>query len=245
MTDRVDVSARTDVGCVRDLNEDSFLAKDPVFVVADGVGGHARGEVASRTAVESLAKQLPAGSLPDAERVIEAIETANREVRALSAVDGMGTSVAGTTLTGVIRVAQRAGDGDRWMVVNVGDSRVYSWDGHSLEQLTTDHSAVQELVDAGIITPDQAQNHPDRNIITRALGSDGGVDVDAIFIPEVDLACFLICSDGLTRELSDDRIAEILSENPENVADSLVNAAIDAGAHDNVTVLFVSPVSAD
>lgn len=244
MTDRVHVNARTDIGCVRELNEDSFLASDPVFVVADGVGGHARGEVASRTAVECLARHLPAGSALDPERVIEAIEAANTEVRALSNSDVVGTSTAGTTLSGVVRVTQPSQQGDRWMVINVGDSRVYSWDGNRVEQVTTDHSVVQELVEAGLITPDEALHHPDRNIITRALGSGDRVDVDAVFIPDSEVVAFLICTDGLTRELSDPRISEILRGNPDDPADALVDAAVAAGGHDNVTVLFIPTVTA-
>lgn len=244
MTDPIHVFARTDIGRVRELNEDSFLASDPVFVVADGVGGHARGEIASKTAVESLARQLPSGSTPDPEGVIEAIETANTEVRALSNSDVVTASTASTTITGVVRVSQPSHQGDRWMVVNVGDSRVYSWDGNLVEQVTTDHSVVQELVEAGLITPDEALHHPDRNIITRALGSGDDVDVDAVFIPHSEAIAFLVCTDGLTRELSDERIAEILRGNPENPADALVDAAVAAGGHDNVTVLFIPTVTA-
>ncbi|WP_223227723.1 PP2C family protein-serine/threonine phosphatase [Leifsonia xyli] len=151
------MSARSDTGAVRHVNEDSLLAQDPVFVVADGMGGHARGDLASRTAVESLARALPAGSAPTADDVVTAIDEANAAVRALSSADESGAAVAGTTLAGVVRVRVPERSGERWMIVNVGDSRVYSWDGRDLHQLTVDHSAVQELVDAGLITAEQAR----------------------------------------------------------------------------------------
>ncbi len=239
MSSLVGVSARSDIGAVRHVNEDSYLANDPVFVVADGMGGHARGAAASRTAVESLARTLPEGTRPTPEEVIAAIDEANAAVRALSGADESGAAVAGTTLTGVVRVRVPERAEEQWMVVNVGDSRVYLWDGRDLAQLSVDHSAVQELVDAGLITPAQAAVHPERNVITRALGAEDFVDTDVVMLPEKGRQTFLICSDGLTRELDDARIAEILAEGGEDVADRLVGAAVEAGGHDNVTVVVV------
>jgi serine/threonine protein phosphatase PrpC len=240
MTSVVDVSARSDVGAVRHVNEDSMIAADPVFAVADGMGGHARGDAASTTAVETLARVLPAGSLPTPDEVIAAIDEANAAVRALSGVDESGIAVAGTTLTGVVRVRRPETGEEQWMVVNVGDSRVYRWDSSTLEQLSIDHSAVQELVDAGLITTEQAAVHPERNVITRALGAEDFVDTDALFLPMEGRQTFLICSDGLTKELGDAEIARVLADSKGvSLADALVDAAIEAGGRDNVTVVVV------
>lgn len=239
MTSHVGVSARSDIGAVRHVNEDAFLAEDPVYLVADGMGGHARGDVASRTALESLARTLQPGARPSPDEVVAAIDEANAAVRALSGADESGAAVAGTTLSGVVRVRVPEHATDQWMVVNVGDSRVYSWDGETLTQLTVDHSAVQELVDAGLITRAQAEIHPERNIITRALGAEDFVDTDTGLVPDSAGRAFVVCSDGLTRELSDARIAQILAEQHEDPAAALVEAAVEAGGHDNVTVLVV------
>jgi len=245
MSSLVGVSLRSDTGEVRHVNEDSALAQDPVFVVADGMGGHARGDLASRTAVESLARTLQAGTRPTPDEVIRAIDEANAAVRALSSADESGSAVAGTTLTGIVRVRVPELAIEQWMVVNVGDSRVYAWDGRGLRQLTVDHSAVQELVDAGLITEQQALVHPERNVITRALGAEDFVDADSVLIPEQGRQIFLICSDGLTRELDDRRIAEILAASPSDVASALVDAANEAGGHDNITVIVVESVTGE
>lgn len=243
MSSRVGVTVCSDTGAVRHVNEDSALAEDPVFVVADGMGGHARGDLASRTAVESLARTLQPGSRPTPDEVIRAIDEANAAVRALSGVDESGPAVAGTTLTGIVRVRVPELAAEQWMVVNVGDSRVYSWDGERLRQLTVDHSAVQELVDAGLITEVQAAIHPERNVITRALGAEDFVDADFELIAEEGRQVFLICSDGLTRELSDRRIAEVLTAGHPDPAAALVDAANEAGGHDNITVILVESVT--
>ncbi|WP_295118766.1 PP2C family serine/threonine-protein phosphatase [uncultured Leifsonia sp.] len=245
MTSAVDVSARSDIGAVRHVNEDSYLAQDPVFVVADGMGGHARGDVASRTAVESLAHTLAAGTTPTPDEVIAAVDEANAAVRALSDAEETGAAVAGTTLAGVVRVRVPERAAEEWMVINVGDSRVYAWDGRTLERLTVDHSAVQELLDAGLITAEQAEVHPERNVITRALGAEDFVDTDSTFVPADAVPDFVVCSDGLTRELSDETIAEILAGDPDDPAAVLVEAAVAAGGHDNVTVIVIESKPGD
>ncbi|NUU08353.1 protein phosphatase 2C domain-containing protein [Leifsonia sp. C5G2] len=245
MSSLVGVTVRSDTGAVRHVNEDSALAQDPVFVVADGMGGHARGDLASRTAVESLARTLQAGSRPTPDEVIRAIDEANAAVRALSGADESGAAVAGTTLTGVVRVRVPELAAEQWMVVNVGDSRVYSWDGRELRQLTVDHSAVQELVDAGLISEAQAAVHPERNVITRALGAEDFVDTDSTLLPEEGRQIFLVCSDGLTRELDDRRIAEILATSPADPASALVDAANEAGGHDNITVIVLESTTGE
>ncbi|UAJ81096.1 serine/threonine-protein phosphatase [Leifsonia sp. ZF2019] len=240
MTSHVGVSARSDIGAVRHVNEDSFLAEDPAYLVADGMGGHARGDLASRTALESLARTLQPGSRPTPEEVVAAIDEANAAVRALSGADESGAAVAGTTLAGVVRVRVPERAAEHWLVVNVGDSRVYEWDGSVLTQLTVDHSAVQELVDAGLISAAQAAVHPERNVITRALGAEDFVDTDTELLPDASRRTLLICSDGLTRELTDERIAAVLASAPEDPAGELVEAAVAAGGHDNVTVVVVT-----
>lgn len=245
MTSLVGASSRSDIGAVRHVNEDSMLVADPLFVVADGMGGHARGDLASRTAVESLARTLPEGTIPTPDAVVAAVDEANAAVRALSSADESGAAVAGTTLTGVVRVRVPERASEEWMVVNVGDSRVYSWDGRELRQLTVDHSAVQELVDAGLISAEQAAVHPERNVITRALGAEDFVDTDSWFLPVAGRQVFVICSDGLTRELSDARIADILAARPEDPAQTLVDAAVEAGGHDNITVIVVESETGD
>jgi len=235
-------SAQSDVGRVRSVNEDSFLAEAPVFLVADGMGGHARGDVASRTVVETFRRHLEAGRPSSPEQVLDAIHSSNDAVRALSEAGEEGTAVAGTTLTGVALVDAGDGAGFHWMVFNIGDSRVYAWDGRTLDQLSVDHSAVQELVDAGLIRPDEAERHPDRNVITRAIGADDVVDPDVWLIPATGRQVFLICSDGLSKEVDDEQLAHILAGNTGHaagLAGELVNAALEHGGRDNVTVIVV------
>ena len=235
-------SAQSDVGRVRSVNEDSFLAEAPVFLIADGMGGHARGDVASRTVVETFRRHLEAGRPSSPEQVLDAIHSSNDAVRALTEAGEEGTAVAGTTLTGVALVDAGDGAGFHWMVFNIGDSRVYAWDGRTLDQLSVDHSAVQELVDAGLIRADEAERHPDRNVITRAIGADDVVDPDVWLIPATGRQVFLICSDGLSKEVDDEQVAQILAGDTGHaagLAGELVNAALEHGGRDNVTVIVV------
>lgn len=241
-------SAHSATGRVRSVNEDSYLAADPLFFVADGMGGHAFGDRASQAAVATLARCIPSGSRPTPEQLLDAVAAANRAVRELSCHGETGLAVAGTTLAGIARVETESGP--HWMVVNVGDSRVYSWDGLALRQLTVDHSAVQELVDAGAITPAEARQHPERNVITRALGADDDVEPDVWVLPAEAAQGFVICTDGLTKLISDELIAGILSgevvfgDEPEgSVAQQLVEAADAAGGLDNITVIVVESLS--
>ncbi|AYG03062.1 PP2C family protein-serine/threonine phosphatase [Gryllotalpicola protaetiae] len=250
MPHEIDVSAHSAVGRVRSINEDSFLASDPLFFVADGMGGHAFGDRASQAAVAALADRVPAGSEPSPDDVLEAVVDANLAVRALSTHGEIGLAVAGTTLAGVARVLTETGP--HWMVVNVGDSRVYSWDGRELTQLTVDHSAVQELVDRGVITEEQAARHPERNVITRALGADDEIEADVWVLPYDQVRTFLICTDGLTKLLTTEMISGILAgdvvfgaEAEGTIAQQLVEAADLAGGYDNITAIVIESHASD
>ncbi|PPG10362.1 MULTISPECIES: PP2C family serine/threonine-protein phosphatase [unclassified Rathayibacter] len=238
---RLAVSSSTDVGAVRRVNEDSLLADELLLAVADGMGGHARGDLASAAAVGALHKNRPT-ALGPVDAVFDLVEGANTAVRALD----VGGALCGTTLTGLMLVLPEPSGPARWALFNVGDSRVYRWDGTELEQLTVDHSAVQELVSAGLLTRESAESHPDRNIVTRALGADEEVETDVWTLPVVPRASYLLCSDGLTKELSDERIAALFarrdSGDPADLAQALVGAAVDAGGRDNVTVVVVDAV---
>jgi PPM family protein phosphatase len=225
--------AATSAGRVRRVNEDSFLAVPPLFVVADGMGGHGGGNVASRIAVEEMAGCAALRPL-FAEAVFTALEQANRFIIERDVANRMGTTVTG--LAGIEAVS----GGDHLMVFNVGDSRVYRLAGRRLEQLTVDHSEVQQLVLAGVITPEQARTHPRRNVVTRALGSDTGLHPDHWLLPVVSGERFLICSDGLFGEVSDAAIAPLLGTgDPRQAAEALVAAANEAGGRDNVTAVVV------
>ncbi|MBA8846560.1 protein phosphatase 2C domain-containing protein [Microcella alkalica] len=244
---RIAVSAQTSAGAVRPLNEDSFRAEVPLFVVADGMGGHERGDVASRTAIAALAERVAADAVPTVDELIEAIAAANDAVRAQSERDGVD-GVSGTTLV-VLSLVRGGGDAAYWLAANIGDSRLYEWTGRELKQLTVDHSFVQELVDTGRLTAEEALVHPERNVITRAVGVRPDVVADVWLLPVSGEQVFLLCSDGLTRELSDDAIAEVLMRHgaagePCSIADALVAAAVDAGGSDNVTVIVVESSSA-
>lgn len=240
---RIRFSSRTDVGTVRKANEDSLLAQAPVFLVADGMGGHARGDAASQTVVRVFEEHIEPGAPSTPERILDAIHSSNDAVRDLSTEGDVGTAISGTTLAGVAFVDAGADNGCQWMVFNVGDSRVYNWAGDRLQQVTVDHSAVQAMVDAGLLDARNAENHPERNVITRAIGADEYVDADVWLLPVSGQQAFLICSDGLTKELDDDQIARVLAshvgDDDLSTADALVEAALENGGHDNVSVVVV------
>ena len=224
--------AATSVGRVRQVNEDRFLAVPPLFVVADGMGGHGSGDVASTIAIEEMSACAALRPL-FTEAVLTALEHANRHIIERDKASRMGTTVTG--LAGL-----EADGGDQLMVFNIGDSRVYRLADHRLEQLTVDHSEVQELVLAGVITREQARTHPRRNVVTRALGSASGQRPDHWLLSAVTGDRYLVCSDGLFSELPDDAILPLLAAGaPQQAADTLVAAACDAGGHDNVTVVVV------
>jgi serine/threonine protein phosphatase PrpC len=243
-------SGHSDRGSVHRLNEDSYLAAVPLFVVADGMGGHAHGDRASQAAIAAFADAAPDPAPTTPQHVLDTIRRANDAVLAVSAGSDNPGAISGTTLSGMAFVEAGPGGGYHWMAFNVGDSRVYSWDGHALAQVSVDHSAVQELVDLGHITRLEADRHPDRNIITRALGADSDVEADVWLLPVLARQVFIICSDGLTKELGDDEITRAILFHAAEVARStdgplvtlaerLANAAIAAGGSDNVTVVVV------
>jgi PPM family protein phosphatase len=228
----------TSVGRVRRVNEDSYLAVPPIYAVADGMGGHGSGDVASRLAVEVLARCVELRPL-FTEAVLHALEEAN-----LAIIGHEGPNRMGTTITGVAGL-ETAG-GDHLMVFNIGDSRVYRLAGDRIEQLTVDHSEVQELVLAGVLTREQARTHPRRNVVTRALGSAPVVPADHWLLPVIGGDRFLICSDGLFGELPDEVILPLLAVGPaQQAAEALVAAADDAGGRDNITAVVLDIGPAD
>ena len=223
---------RSDTGRQRNANEDSFFVRPPVFVVADGMGGAQAGEVASKAAADAFDRELPAA--PPERLLKETIEAANREIhehaRADPALAGMGTTITAAILD--------AG-GEEVGIGHVGDSRAYRLRGGKLERLTRDHSLVEEMRRKGQLTDAQAEDHPQRSIITRALGPEPDVEVDVQTVPAQPGDLFLLCSDGLTTMLDDAHIARILSG--ATSLDAAVRALIDeanrAGGRDNITAL--------
>jgi serine/threonine protein phosphatase PrpC len=224
-------TARTDPGRRRRRNEDAFVVDPPLFAVADGMGGPRAGEVASRLAAAAVKAETTAGS--GKERVVAAFQAANRSVFQRSSEDEK-TSGMGTTMT----VALFEEDGVT--IGHVGDSRAYLSRGDEIEQLTDDHSLVAELVRGGKLSPEEAENHPQRSVITRALGTDPDIDVDVFVVEPEPGDVFLICSDGLTGMLDDATIQGVLEEHRgrlEQAAKALVREANRAGGEDNITVV--------
>ena len=231
----------TDVGLVRGHNEDRYLADERLFAVADGVGGHKAGEVASQTAVETLQREFQEATT---DSLVDAVKTANRTVWGLAEANPEQRGM-GTTLTAVALVDE---DGEeRLAVVNVGDSRAYLLQQGELEQLTEDHSLVEQLVRDGQLTPEEAQVHPQRSIITRALGLDPEVEVDSWELTPYKGDRILLCSDGLTNEVTDDEIASTLRtvSDPTEAAHQLVQEARDHGGSDNITCVVVDVIDDD
>ena len=236
----------THEGQLRAQNEDHAHAGEGLFVVADGMGGHLAGEVASEMAVDRLDDRLPMTSANTLEELVDAISEANTEIYRGS-IDDPDRAGMGTTVT-AIAVVTDPHDGEAFAVANVGDSRSYVLRHGRLRQLTIDHSFVQELVAEGAITRDEARTHPRRNIVTRALGIEPYVRVDSWTMPIIRGDRFVLCSDGLVDEITDDAITEILTEHaddPQAAAQALVDAANDAGGRDNITVVVVDVVEGD
>jgi protein phosphatase len=234
-------AAASDVGKVRSVNEDSLVARHPVFAVADGMGGHNAGDLASAIAAGELARLgdlAAAGQTLTEEQVADAIRSARQQITALPR-SPLGRA-AGTTLTGAVLIS---GDGGpQWLVFNLGDSRTYAFEDGVLLQLTHDHSEVQELVEVGFITPLEARSHPRRNVVTKALGAGVLCEADFSVFPARAGQRLLVCSDGLTEHVGDRRITQILRTHPEpaSAVAALVRCALAAGGKDNISVVVVN-----
>lgn len=233
------------VGMMRQQNEDAFIAEEGIFAVADGMGGHNAGEVASALAISGILDASRAG-FSTAAALAEAVNQANQSIHRASggASDQRGM---GTTLTALAPLRDGATEPDRVIVANVGDSRVYLYRSGELKQISVDHSYVQELLSEGLISPSEARDHPRRNIVTRALGIDGEVHADTWVVPMVVGDRYVLCSDGLVDEVDDEQIAEILGSGvkAQVAAEQLVNAANEHGGRDNITVVVVDIVADD
>jgi protein phosphatase len=226
------------VGQVRRVNEDALLVGPPVFVVADGMGGHARGDVASALVVEAFSALDGRDCASPAE-----VEGALARSRIMvAAIDAEGRAEPGATMVSAAYVVE-SGRG-YWLIAHVGDSRAYTWRDGELEQITHDHSLVQELLDAGRIDVDEAAAHPERHVITRAIGPAGNAQADYSLVPLERKQRLLLCSDGLTSELSDRAISMILGDeaSPEDAVSSLIEAAVHMGGRDNITAIVVDVV---
>jgi protein phosphatase len=233
-------AAATDTGYKRTSNEDSYVAHAPLFAVADGMGGHSAGDLASAAVVTRLDEVVTGDFL--APRSIErALEAATADIGVISGDSILGV---GTTVTGAILTLQD--DAPYFGVFNIGDSRVYSFERNELTQVTVDHSVVQEMVDAGALTRDEADRHPDSNVITRAVGFNATPTADFWMLPLRTGLRLLLCSDGLTKELDDERIRLHLAASlaPRETAGALIDAALAAGGRDNVTVILIDVISA-
>lgn len=231
---RTSWGSATDRGLVRRLNEDALLAYPPVFLVADGMGGHSAGDVASRLAVEEFA-QLAGRPSAEPDEIHACFGRTARRLR--NVVDAGRT--AGTTVAGV---AVAAYDGaEYWLVFNIGDSRVYRLADGALEQISVDHSVVQDLIDAGEIDEAQATVHPERHVITRAIATDAEPAPDYWLIPAGPSDRLLVCTDGLTIELSNEHLAQVLATvaDPQLAAERLVSEAVAAGGADNISAVVV------
>lgn len=232
---RVVVAAATDIGQVRDGNEDTYVVEEPLFALADGMGGHRGGEVASRIAIETLERLFATGegTLP------EIVREANRAVfeRSMSdrSVSGMGTTLTAAVL-----------EGDHVRLAHVGDSRAYLLRDGALRRLTIDHTLVDRMVRSGEITAAEADVHPHKNVLTRALGTDQEVDVDERSVTLEEGDRLLLCSDGLTGMVTEDQIQAILeaSPAPQSAAERLVRAANRAGGVDNISVVVLAATGA-
>lgn len=231
----------TDVGLVRSNNQDSFLSADPLYAVADGMGGAAAGEVASATAIEALDHGFSRSGAPTPDLLIQAAQAANRAVWDQAETNpemrGMGTTLVAIALV----------DGPQLAIINIGDSRLYVLHDDELRQITSDHNLVAEMVAEGRITPEEAEFHPRRNIMTRALGVEPEVPIDLFLEEAVPGDRYLLCSDGLPREVSDDTIASLLRRfsDPKEAAKELVEKAKGNGGNDNITVVVVDVLTDD
>ena len=234
----------TDTGNVRPQNEDAYVASDQLFAVADGMGGHNAGEVASALATTLLLERAVGQTLTP-EWFVEAITSINRTIHESASESterrGMGTTICALAL---VKPQGETSEPQQVALANVGDSRIYLARSGTFRQLSVDHSYVQELVTEGLITEEEARVHPRRNIVTRALGIDDRVSVDSWLIPLFSGDRFILCSDGLVDEVPTSDIAELATQprEPQIIADALVALAKRNGGRDNITVVVVDAV---
>jgi len=228
----------THTGYRRRHNEDSLVARPPIFAVADGMGGHSAGDVASKAVVSRLADAAE-GEVTTAEIIDAALKAATGDISLAADHSHLGV---GTTVTGAALMAKD--NVPHWAIFNVGDSRVYLYENNRLVQITVDHSVVQELVDAGMLSAGEAEQHPDSNIITRAVGFNADPVTDYWLIPLRKQMRLLLCSDGLTKEVEFAELQQHLAAGhpPDKTASLLVDAALASGGRDNVTVLVIDVV---
>lgn len=239
-------SELTHRGRRREINQDAVMAQYPLFVVADGMGGHIGGEIASSSAVARLESVAAKGEVTP-KSIEKALARAVSDIAAHPETTDEGT---GTTVTGVY--LDTSTPEPTWVTLNIGDSRVYLFRDGGLAQVTTDHSVVQELISAGRLSPEEAENHPYGNVITRAVGPSDGVAPDYVRLEVLDGDRFVICSDGLTKELTDYGILHFLlqHDDPGAAADDMLEAALENGGRDNISIIVLdvhrtgsSPVS--
>lgn len=232
----------TDTGLVRSQNEDCILAEPPIFAVADGMGGHVAGDIASAMTIAAL-RVLAGRPRVTREEVVITIRAANAAVIEKSAesaaLRGMGTTIVGLALL--------EDETPEFLAFNVGDSRLYRFADGALTQLSHDHSEVQELLDEGMISPSEAMVSAARHVLTRAIGTETDLPIDTWTVRAGRGDRFLVCSDGLTGELDDEEIASVLAEERDSsdAANRLVAEALAAGGHDNVSVIVLEVVAAD
>lgn len=231
------VGIKSDAGNVRELNEDyaSFIENEQfkIYLVADGMGGHNAGEIASKLAVKSIIRYLLEHSEEDENLLLNAVKYANNEIYEISQKNdkckGMGTTITGCFIKG-----------DIIQVVNVGDSCCFSIKDNKITKVTKDHSWVQELIDAGAITEEEGRVHPKKNIITRALGTNSSVKIDIFNIDKSESSMFLLCSDGLSNDVRKEEMIEIVNKCKDfnEACEKLVDLAKSRGGKDNITVLL-------
>tara|TARA_R110002020_G_scaffold444329_1_gene655863 strand:- start:147793 stop:148587 length:795 start_codon:yes stop_codon:yes gene_type:complete len=228
-------AAGTHTGHRRAANEDSYVARSPMFAVADGMGGHSAGDLASAAVVERLDDAITGDFLP-ARAVERALERATDYIGLIAQDSELGV---GTTVTGAVITEHH--EAASFAVFNVGDSRVYNFEDDQLVQVTRDHSVVQNLVEAGLISRDEAEVHPDANIITRAIGFNAAPAPDFWMVPIQRDQRLLICSDGLTREVPDEEIARLFMQrlSPDETVAKLIDFALESGGRDNITTIVV------
>lgn len=228
-------AASTDTGRRREVNQDAVLAEYPLFVVADGMGGHLGGEIASASTVDRL-RAVVDNQTVSTKNIEKALSRAVKDIIAHPETTDEGT---GTTLTGLYLETHT--EEPHWVTLNIGDSRVYLLRDGEIVQVTTDHSVVQELIAAGRLSPEEAENHPYGNVITRAVGPSDSVKPDYLRLDVLDGDRFVICSDGLTKELTDFGIRHFLDNNadPAAAVEAMMAAALENGGRDNITIVVL------